>query len=378
MAVKKLTTISRYTGTKFDTKPTSCPVGSTFREYDTRIMYETPDGGTTWKIKSIGSSNEDWLFGEPTLISQGNGDSVWARGANILSTHQKGSTGWTALLYGGIQSAWDDAASMYIPVNEMPLIDLEVGTTMWSWFQTATQIAGVGMVIWVHDPDDFDKRAEISMLTEVGHVELSAGWNAHELAVGNDCVWYGENTGTHDTTVTAGSPYNFSQFLTDDVFSTYTIYRISFAYGFQTGNSAFNNTYLADVKINGIVIPLKPDSSGTGRIGHRYVEHTNDVVALTIAPKTPFRLNSIDIHLSAALATGELVTITKDSGYGTGGYGDTVLFSEDLYIGTRLSYHGVFGEDYDFGAADELDIALSANSLNRNIGIDITYQTVFS
>jgi len=260
VAVKKLTTISRYTGTSFDTKPTSCPVGSTFREYDTRILYETPDGGTTWKIKSIGSSNEDWLFGKPTLMYQGSGKANWERGTSILSTHQKGGNGWVARLYGGTQTTWGSAAEMYVPVNEMPLVDLETGTTMWSWFQTATEIAGIGMVIWVHDPTDSDKRAEISMLTEVGHVELAAGWNAHELAAGNDCVWYGENTGTHDTTETAGTAYNFSQFLTDDVFSTYTIYRISFAYGFQTGDSVFDNAFLADVKINGIVVPMGPAS----------------------------------------------------------------------------------------------------------------------
>ncbi len=301
MATKKLTTISRYTGTSFDTKPTSCPVGSTFREYDTRNMYETPDGGTTWKLKSL--SEGGWLFGKPTLMAQGNGKASWARGDNVISTHQKGSMGWVAKLHAGVQTAWDDAAEVYIPVNEMPLTDLEVGTTMWSWFQTSTQIAGVGMVIWVHDPTDFDKRAEISMLAEVGHVELSAGWNAHELAAGNDCVWYGENTGTHDTTVTAGSPYNFSQFLTDDVFSTYTIYRISHAHGFQTGGSTFDPAYLADVKINGAMIPLEPtvaellvtknriDVTTAKDLIADTAYHANDVMSEALASATAWTFN---------------------------------------------------------------------------------------
>ena len=203
--------------------------------------------------------DQPWTFGRPTLQAQGNGRSYWQRGTNLLSTHQKGSTGWVAQLIAGVQTAWDDAAEMYIPVNEMPLLDLKTGTTMWSWFQEATELSGVGMVIWVHDPADFDKRAEISMLAEVGHMELGAGWNAHELAAGNDCIWYGENTGTHGVTVTQGAQYDFSQFLADDVFSKYTIYRISFAHGFQTGGSDFDPAYLADVKINGIQIPLYPD-----------------------------------------------------------------------------------------------------------------------
>ncbi len=225
-----------------------------------RVGYGKANDGHTYPLKVDNNGVASWMFGQPTLMAQGNGSAHWARGTNVLSTHQKGSTGWVAQLNGGVQSAWDDAAEVYIPVNEMPLTDLTVGTTMWSYFMTDTEIAGVGMVVWVHDPNDFDKRAEISMLAEVGHVELSAGWNAHELAAGNDCVWYGENTGTHGTTVTAGTAYNFSQFLADDVFSTYTIYRISFAYGFQTGNSVFDDVYLADVKINGEIIPLGPKS----------------------------------------------------------------------------------------------------------------------
>ncbi len=203
--------------------------------------------------------DQPWTFGRPTLQAQGNGRSYWSRGTAVLSTHQKGSTGWVAELIGGVQTAWDDAAEMYLPVNEMPLLDLQVGTTMWSWFQAATQLSGVGMVIWVHDPADFDKRAEITMLAETGHMELGAGWNAHELADGNDCIWYGENTGTHSVTATQGAPYDFSKFLADDVFSKYTIYRLSWAHGFQTGGSDYKAAYLADVKINGIQIPLYPD-----------------------------------------------------------------------------------------------------------------------
>lgn len=51
MTVKKLTGISRWTGLSTDGKPTGVPVGSTFREYDTRILWETYDG-TNWEVKS--------------------------------------------------------------------------------------------------------------------------------------------------------------------------------------------------------------------------------------------------------------------------------------------------------------------------------------
>ena len=386
-------------GASTDTKPTHCRNGTTAWEHDTGLTYITYDEGTTWVVKPAdvtlkspsgdslvddtadavkvtlvdGTGGDSTMFGEPTLQMQGNGEAVWSRGSNIIASHQKGSTGWFAKLYGGVQATWGSAAEMYIPVNEMPLTDLTVGTTMWSYFMTATELGGVGMVVWVHDPDDFDKRAEIS---QVGNtMEKTSGWNAHELAAGDDCVWYGENTGTHDTTVTAGTVYNFSQFLTDDVFSTYKIYRISFAYGFETGNSEYNDALLADVKINGVQIPLKPDSSGTGRIGRRHVTVAAGAIALTLAPYTPFRLLSLDFHSSAVLDTGEVLTLTKDAKEGA--LYDTLLLSEDLFIGSRTSYFATFGEGYDFDAGDEIDLA-QANGSDDDLGATLVYQTVFN
>lgn len=160
----------------------------------------------------------------------------------------------------------------------------------------------------------------------------------------------------------------FSAYQATDI-GDYIVKEIGWAY---TGSAVGKYGMVACIVINGVeyIFDLDPHDA----VRHFYCEHANDVIAKTLYPMTPFRLLSIDIHLSAALATGELITITKDSGFGTNDYHDTVIFSEDLYVGTRLSYHGVFGEGYEFGAADELDIALSANSLNRNVGIDVAYE----
>ena len=48
MTVKFVASIQRFIGLSSDTKPTSCPVGSTFHEYDTKLTYITYDGGTSW------------------------------------------------------------------------------------------------------------------------------------------------------------------------------------------------------------------------------------------------------------------------------------------------------------------------------------------
>jgi len=126
--------------------------------------------------------------------------------------------------------------------------------------------------------------------------------------------------------------------------------------------------------LNGELIPLKPDSGGSGRIARRYVD-TATTLALTIAPKTPWRLLTCDVHASAVLDTGEVLTLTKDAGLGTSF--DGVVLSEDLFIGSRTSYFATFGEGYDFDAADELDAA-QANGSSDTIGLALRYQTVFN
>ena len=53
MTVKKVATITRHLGLSTDTKPTSVAPGSTFYEYDTKLLYITYDDGSNWTIKSI-------------------------------------------------------------------------------------------------------------------------------------------------------------------------------------------------------------------------------------------------------------------------------------------------------------------------------------
>ncbi len=81
----------------------------------------------------------------------------------------------------------------------------------------------------------------------------------------------------------------------------------------------------------------------------------------TLAPGAAFHLDGLRFHLGSALAAAETITVTLDDGVG-GAY-DTVLFTQDL--GTAdirdvvLDYEG---KAYDFNAADQIVIALSANA----------------
>ena len=197
-----------------------------------------------------------WKFGQPTLIAHNNGSADWERGDSVLSTHQKGSTGWVARLHGGVQTGWDDAAAVYIPVNELPLVDLT--SMLWTWYQTNAELVGIAPTLWVHDPTDNDKRAEISLDNVWADLEKAAGWNAHELSTSTDYLYYfGENTGA---TLSAGAEnkYGLDDFQADTAFSTWTIYRISLEFGYHQESQVLEYAYLADVKVNGQVIPLKP------------------------------------------------------------------------------------------------------------------------
>lgn len=317
---------------------------------------------------------EGWLFGEPTLQAANNGSTNWCQGM-VSPLDQKSPTGWLACLYGGIQTG-DDWARINIPVNEMPLGELS--SAQWTYYMSAAESFGVNMVIWVHDPDNFDNRAEITQLANIATLEKANAWNKHVLVTTTDqFFFYGE--GTTGTGLSSGATnlYGLDDFQADAIFKNWTIYRITFEYGWESGSNEFTDAWVADIKINGEVIPLKPDKSGTGRIARRYAEGTTGAVSFTIAPKTPFMLRSLSVHAGAALATGELLTITKDCGIGTDTWGDAVIFSDDLFIGSRTSIFVPFGEGWDFPAEDELDVT-QANGGNQDLSIIATYQTVFA
>ncbi len=209
--------------------------------------------------RTIHRNIPEWVFGEPTLFSQGNGTADWARAerTSVLPTDQKSTTGWLAKLYGGNQTSWDDAGSLFIPVNEMPLTKLS--SAQWTYWMANTELFGCQIQIWVHDPNDNTKRGDIIQTGSAGLLSKSAGWNGHILNkdTGVQFFYYAENEGTPGLTEGSGNLYSLAQFQADVVFSTWTIYRISLNNGFYNAGH-FGDMYVADVKINGEVIQLKP------------------------------------------------------------------------------------------------------------------------
>lgn len=193
----------------------------------------------------------DWVFGQPSLATANNGVARWIRG-NTSPLDQKGN-GWLAELYGGVQTG-DDWARVNIPVNEIPVTLFD--SAKWAYYMTNTETMGVNIVIWVHDPTDFDKRAEITQLGGHADLEKAAGWNAFEFSPNTGGMFfYGENT--TGTGLTAGTQYTWSQFQDDDLFEDWTIYRVTLEYGWEASGT-FESAYVAQVMLNGYDIPLEP------------------------------------------------------------------------------------------------------------------------
>jgi hypothetical protein len=197
-----------------------------------------------------GAREAGWLFGSPILLAGGTGQVYWDKN----STYSQKGTGWQAVLYGGVQSG-DDWAACYFSTNELPITQLD--ELQWSWYQTNAESMGLGVVIWMHDPDDFDKRAEVTQLANVAGLDKGAGWNSHEFdSTVTQMFFYGENT--TGTALTAGTLYTWDEFQADTLFKDWVAYRISWDWGWDASGT-YENAYLTEVKINGIYVPVRPD-----------------------------------------------------------------------------------------------------------------------
>ncbi len=267
MAIERIVTPEKYIGLSTDTKPTHCRTGATFYETDTDRLYIAQAEGATWTLKKEATNEDAWTFGKPTLRTGGAGIASWGK-AYLLGQNQKGHSGILANLYGGAQSG-DDWAACYVPTNELPVTSFE--TAQWAWYQTAAESMGLGIVIWIHDPTDFDKRAEVTQVGGAAGLDKSAGWNSHEFnPATTQMFFYGENISGNTTCTTAGTQYSWNQFQADALFSTWAIYRVSFDWGWEASGT-FESAWLADVKLNGQIILLDPsfvEFDLTTGIGH--------------------------------------------------------------------------------------------------------------
>ena len=320
----------------------------------------------------------DPIFGEPVLRYQNNGMAGWCR-ENSVSQWQKGS-GWTANLYGGVQSAWNDWAALFIPVNEMPLTELS--SAMWTYYMTEAEAFGVNMVIWVHDPTDFNKRAEITQDGLATGLGKAAYWNRHILNVATDQFSFGgENTSASDLTEAPTSKYGLDDYQADAFFKNTTIYRISFEYGWHTGNNEFKDVWLADVKINNQRILLKPSAGDhIGGEVKTYAQNSNDsiVTRTLVTPATAKRIRVISINCFNTGTTATAVEVF----FGTG----TTIFTNpaSALFETYLCYarDEVFPSDsivfpsgsQPVGAIGEVVSTRFGSEISTAGGVTITYR----
>ena len=98
---------------------------------------------------------------------------------------------------------------------------------------------------------------------------------------------------------------------------------------------------------------------------------TTGAIALATNPSGIFRLLSATLTLSAAPTSSESLTITLDAG--DGATYDTLLFTQDLLVGSIADLIVPFGEGYEFEADDDIDVAYT-NDENNTYGVRVVYQ----
>lgn len=308
-----------------------------------------------------------WMFGHPVPRSTGVSQAYWSKPTSDPYAYKGG--GWMPCLYGGVQggSNW---AALYIPVNEMPLRVFE--KAQWSYYMKTEQTMGVNIVIWIHDPDDFDKRAEVTQLGNVSGLEKASGWNAHEFNTATAQMFhYGEGTTGTTSSADATDLDSWDTFQADPLFKNWTIYRISLEHGWEASGT-FDQVWIGEVKLNEVPIPLIPAATDQETAIYQYHTATNDSIATVLSPKTPFRLLSVMLHLSAA-ATGNDFTIKCDAGRVASVY-DTLLYLKAMSGVTDIVVP--FGVGYEFTETDEIDAAWTKSG-TVNYGLTYAYQTVF-
>lgn len=321
-----------------------------------------------------GARQAGWLFGDPVIRYGGTASyGGWTK-AETSPLNQKG-TGWLANLYGGAQSG-DDWAAVYIPVNELPVTQLD--SLYWSWYQTNTETMGLGTVIWIHDPTDFDKRAEVSQLANVSGLDKSSGWNSHEFdSTTTQMFYYGENT--TGSGLTAGTQYQWDEFQADTIFSGWSVYRISFDWGWDASGT-YEDAWLAEVKVNGVYIPLQPSPGENigGPTKQLYVatSGTSTTKATAITPSSAFKRIRIK-NVSMATASNTAANFEVYFSTGANITSDTtkaICIANLDADGYRPSEHFEFGEEGPLGLVNEVVTIRTSADITTNGIFVFTYK----
>jgi len=321
---------------------------------------------------AIGAQEAGWLFGLPVLRYQNNGMAGWCK-ENSLSQWQKGG-GWTVNLYGGSQTG-DDWGAAFIPLNEMYLTQLT--EALWSYYLTGAQTMGVNIVIWVHDPTDFKKRAEITQVGGASGLGKAAGWNSHSLSLSTtQFFFYGENT--TGTGLTAGTQYSLAQFQADTLFKDWTISRISFEYGWEASGT-FADVWLAEVKINGINVQLRPSPGdhigGEIKTVTQKTAGTSTTAATMLTPAAAKRIRIISVAATNLSNTGSEIEVYFHTGANMDAAVSKAIFSAwcdtDYVSSGRQSWPEGEGP---LGAVGEVVSIRTSVDITTNGRVTITYR----
>lgn len=323
---------------------------------------------------STGEKAAGWLFGVPHLRAQNNGEAAWCA-ENSVSQWQKGC-GWTANLYGGSQTGNDDWAACFIPVNELPVVQFD--SALWSYYMTNAETMGVNIVIWIHDPTDFSKRAEVTQLGSASGLGKAQYWNSHSFdSTVTQMFFYGENTTGTGLSEGPGNQATWDEFQADTLFKNWTIYRISFEYGWEASGT-FDDVWLAEVKLNGMYIELRPDEcdvlGGETKTLTQKTTGTSTTKATMITPRATKRVRILSVALGNLGATSTEMEVYFGTGTDIDSATTKAIFTGTAdvdYASSALSYTP---ENGPVGAIGEVVSIRTATDITTNGRVTISYR----
>ena len=93
-----------------------------------------------------------------------------------------------------------------------------------------------------------------------------------------------------------------------------------------------------------------------------------------LAPKTPYRLLSISMHLDGQQTSASSFVVSLLSEQGTNF--DPAILTDDMDVPAgKVSLYAPFGQGYEFGMDDELDLVYT-NGGTKTYGLTYTYEVL--
>ncbi len=187
--------------------------------------------------------------------------------------------------------------------------------------------------------------------------------------------YYGENVPA-TTGLVSGTQYTWAQFQADALFSTWSIYRLSWDWGWEASGT-FESAYLAEIKVNGMYIPLQPQIGERAGFETKTVflatSGTSTTKATIITPITGHRVRIHSIFMNTVSATASQFEVYFDTGANITSDATKAIAACTLDTDTQAFETVQFGDNGPIGVVDDVVSIRTSVDITTNGNFTIVY-----